>query len=108
VEDNRIPLNVITLSEHLENLMRISLIKDSEETKISLEPNILKSLIDELKQKLTWCKSEGFHNIPLICRPDIRLYVRRLLERDFPRLRVISYLEITPQYKLEVLATINI
>lgn len=108
MSENRIPLNVITVSEHLENILRENLVKTEEGTKISLDPNLFSNLINEIKQKLTLAKSEGFHNIPIICRPDIRLYFRRLLEKDFPRLQVLSYMEISPEYKLEIIFVLDI
>ena len=106
--DNRIPLKVISLSEDLEYLLRNSIIKDPDGNKIELNPSVLLKLNDEITKKLNWCFSEGFTTVPIVCRPDIRLYFRRLIEKAFPRLQVLSYIEITPNYKLEVVTTITL
>jgi flagellar biosynthesis protein FlhA len=106
--DNRIPLKVISLSEELEYLLRNSIIKHPDGNKIELNPNVLLKLNDEISKKLKFCSAEGFINVPIICRPDIRLYFRRLIEKTFPRLQVLSYMEITPNYRLEVIAIINL
>jgi flagellar biosynthesis component FlhA len=105
--DNRISLKVIALSDEVEESIRNSIIKEGEETRVELNSNLSAKLMDEIASKETWCLSHGFKNTPIICRPDIRLYFRRLIERKFPRTKVISYLEVTPDYKLDVISVIS-
>jgi len=105
--DNRIPLNVITLSDEVENYLRNNLIKDETGTKININNHIKAIIMNEIDEKFSWCKLNGFSNVPIICRPDLRLYFRRLIEKNFPRIQVISYMEIPPDYKIEVLCTID-
>ncbi|MFN8672599.1 MAG: FHIPEP family type III secretion protein [Candidatus Sericytochromatia bacterium] len=107
-EDNRIPLKVLTLSQSLEDLLRNKIIRDDNGTRIEISGvesvNLYKS-IDEKEEILL---SVGLKGVPIICKPDIRLYFRRLIERKYPRIQVISYMEVPPNYKLEVLGEINI
>jgi hypothetical protein len=105
--DNRIPLTVIALSDEVEECIRNTIVKDNEETRVEVCNNLMARLMDEIAGKESWCLAHGFKNIPIICRPDIRLYFRRLIERKFPRMKVISYLEITPAYKLDVISIIS-
>jgi flagellar biosynthesis component FlhA len=105
--DNRIPLKVIALSNEVEECIRNNIVKGEEETRVELSSQVTSKLMDEIARKETWCLSHGFKNTPIICRPDIRLYFRRLIERKFPRMKVLSYLEITPDYKLDVISIIS-
>lgn len=105
--DNRIALKVIALSDEVEECIRKSIVKDNEETRVELDNNLMVKLMAEIASKETWCLSHGFKNTPIICRPDIRLYFRRLIEKKFPRMKVLSYMEITPDYKLDIISIIS-
>jgi flagellar biosynthesis component FlhA len=105
--DSRVPLRVITLSDEVEECIRKNIIKTNDETKLELNGTLTLKLMEQIAKNEEWCLSHGFKNIPIICRPDIRLYFRRFIEKKFPRIQVISYMEITPDYKLDIVATIS-
>ncbi|GIW22689.1 MAG: hypothetical protein KatS3mg068_1696 [Candidatus Sericytochromatia bacterium] len=106
-DEKRITLNVIALNDKVEEYLRNNIVKDETGTKIILDSHISAIIMNEIDEKYNWCKLNGFNNVPIICRPDLRLYFRRLIEKNFPRIQVISYMEIPPDYKLEVLCSIE-
>ncbi len=105
--DTRVPLRVITLSDEVEECIRKNIVKTNEETRLELNGILTAKLMEQITKSEEWCLSHGFKNIPIICRPDIRLYFRRFIEKKFFWIQVISYMEITPDYKLDVVSTIS-
>ena len=67
----------------------------------------MSKLMKQLEEVQSFCIGNNLKKIPIICRPDIRLYLRRLIEKKFPSMMVISYLEIPPEFKIEILFTIK-
>jgi len=92
MNDKRITLKVIAISEDLEKALRNGIVSDHTGTKLALAPEIVKSIFSDLSEKEEILLRHGFRGIPVICRPDIRLYFRRLIEKNFPRTQVLSYL----------------
>ena len=107
-EDTRIGLKVITLSEELEVKIRNNIIKNNNGTSLELNTHDTLKLMDKLEQSEDFLSSIGLKGVPIICRPDIRLYFRRFIEKKYPRTQVISYVEVPPNYKIDVIGTIEI
>lgn len=107
MNDNRVPLRVMALSDEVEEYIRKNILKQPDGN-IQAQNNTMNVvLLDEISRKEEWCLSHGFINTPIVCRPDIRLNLRRFIEKRFPRMKVLSYMEITPDYKLDVISVIS-
>jgi type III secretory pathway component EscV len=52
-------------------------------------------------------KKEGCLPV-IICSTDVRRYLKKLIESNFPEVKVISYDEVYEGYKIEILRIISI
>jgi flagellar biosynthesis protein FlhA len=66
---------------------------------ISLDPTLVQRLMGRLQAEMEKIATDGFQPI-LLCSAKIRLPMRRLTERLFPTLVVLSYSEIMPDVEV--------
>ncbi len=104
-EDGKI--SVLTLSTQIEDLIRESIQKTEQGSFLTLEPNLVRTIIESIQQEAEKIHEEGFQTI-LICSPLIRRHLRQLIERFLPQAQVISHNEITAQTKIASLGTIQL
>lgn len=85
-------LLAITISPEIENQIAAGISSDGQS--LSLEPNFTRGLINSLNYEIeNALKSTG--NQPIIlCSSPIRMAFRRLIERTFPQISVLSYNEV--------------
>lgn len=105
-DENKIVLSVISLSEALEEYLRKNLVKDDSGTRIELNTHTALKLLGQIEEIENNFLLTGMKSIPIICRPDLRLYFKRFIEKKFPRFQVISYLEVSPDYKIDPIYTL--
>jgi flagellar biosynthesis protein FlhA len=85
-------LLAVTISPDIENVIANGISTDGQS--LSLEPNFTRQLIDSLNSEIeTALRSTG--NQPVIlCSSPIRMAFRKLIERTFPQISVMSYNEV--------------
>jgi len=85
-------LLAITISPDIENVIATGISSDGQS--LSLDPNFTRKLISSLNAEIeTALKSTG--NQPVIlCSSPIRMAFRKLIERTFPQINVMSYNEV--------------
>lgn len=82
-------------------------IRGEEERYISINPEIMKQLIEKISQALEEQMRKGYVPV-IICSGSLRPYLRKLLERYIPLVTVVSYEEISEDVQLRVDSLINI
>ncbi|NMA55657.1 MAG: flagellar biosynthesis protein FlhA [Firmicutes bacterium] len=100
-------IKVLTLDYSVEEAVEKSLQQTEQGTFLALEPqtatNILASLKKELEQLSPQQEIQAVLTSPLI-----RFYFKRLIERTFPQLNVISYSELDPDIAVDVLGRVSL
>ena len=100
-------ITVISLDPKLEEIIRKSLRETAQGTFIALNPKISQQLLIKLAAEMRNVVITGDKPV-ILCNPDIRPHVRRLTERHYPNLDVISFNEIAPNIKIEASGNISI
>jgi len=99
-------LPVITLDAKVENLIQNSIQHREHGSFLALDPQVAQKILDSLS---TLISSFGGGQQPvLLVIPQIRPHVRRLIERYFPSLAVLSHNEITANIKIKSIGTVTI
>ncbi len=99
-------LPVITLDSKVENLIQNSIQHREHGSFLALDPQVAQKILDGLS---TLISSFGGGQQPvLLVIPQIRPHVRRLIERYFPSLAVLSHNEITSNIKIKSIGTVTI
>lgn len=104
-EDNK--LFFITLDPKLEEHFKNSLHKSEFGTNIVIEPHLKSKFIELLTNELSNASNNGISPV-ILTSPTIRIYLRKLIEKDLPYVVILSYAEIADNIIHETLSQINI
>ena len=94
-------VNAMTLDPRLEQILRQSLSDISKGTGGALDPNLLKNVTESAERSLAGFGAHGASPL-VVTAPDLRRYVRAILERKLPQVPVVSFREIDASSPLRV------
>ncbi|MEW6595624.1 MAG: flagellar biosynthesis protein FlhA [Thermodesulfobacteriota bacterium] len=100
-------LNVLTLAQRAEDIIRESIQQSDHGAFLNLEPNLAQRLLEQIQQESEKAATNGYQPI-ILCSPVIRRHLRRLLERFMPHVMVLSHNEVTTQTRIRSMGTIEI
>jgi len=103
-EDGVIP--VITMAPEVEESIQNSIQHREHGSYLALDPRIAQKILDSLSGLMS--RFEGGQQPALLVIPQIRPHVRRLIERYFPNLAVLSHNEIAGNMKIKSIGTVSI
>jgi type III secretion protein V len=98
-------LNVLVLAPHHEEKVRRAIQQTAAGTYLNLPPADGKALIDDLSARLQSIQVP-ISELALLSAPDIRRFIKRVIELPYPQLDVIAYSEVTDQSRINILHTI--
>ena len=104
VVDGVIP--IITLSKPVEDAIAGAVQHKETGSFLSIDPQVAQQVLDSIGQAMKLF--EGGHRPTLLAAPQIRPHVRKLTERYYPSLTVISHNEVTPNLKIRSLGTVTL
>jgi type III secretion protein V len=101
----RSELGVVLMDAALEDTIRGAVSRTAAGSFLTLAPAAGRDIVTAVRRALAPLGSEL---PPLLTQPDIRRFVRKLVEIDFPELRVVSYAELLPEIAIKPLATARV
>lgn len=99
-------ISIITLDHEVEETILDSVQAGGQGTASGLEFAKAKSILEGIGKNIEKFKS-GMSPV-LLCPASIRLHVKKLTERYFPSLAIISHNEVAPQVKIQSLGTVKL
>ncbi|NMB10609.1 MAG: EscV/YscV/HrcV family type III secretion system export apparatus protein, partial [Tissierellia bacterium] len=103
--DNVLP--VITLHPRLEETIAQSVQNTQLGKYPVLEPQLAKKIMDNLQAVLEKLSTQGVNPV-IICAPQVRLPFKRLSQRYFPQLSILSLNEIIHGIDIQVMGTVSL
>jgi len=100
-------LPLVTLDQHLEDILREGIQKMDQTAYLSLEPSLAQRILISINQTLEKIVHLNYQPI-ILCSPPIRRHLKKLLDRFMPQVVVISHNELTAQSKIQSLGTVTI
>ncbi len=100
-------LYAVTLDPNLEEFINNAIERTERGSYLALSPEVSRKVMEQLKEKLTILIKEG-HAPVVLCAPQIRYQLRRLVSGQFPDVSVLSLSEILPDIEVEVLGNIAV
>ncbi len=97
-------LSVLTLDQKWETVIAEGIEHTERGSIISVEPRLLQSLFIELKNTL---ERTALPYPVILVSPNIRLAFKRLTERNFPGLIVLSFAEIVPEIQVQAVGMVK-
>ena len=97
---------VVTLDRKVEETIQTAVQHRERGSYLALDPGTAQKILDHLGKLLA--SFAGGQQPVLLVLPQIRPHVRRLTERYFPNLAVLSHNEITSQIRIQSIGTVTI
>ena len=99
-------MTVITMDRKAEEAVQTAIQHRERGSFLALDPKIAQKMLDSINTLLS---SFSGGQVPvLLVLPQIRPHIRRLTERYFPNLAVLSHNEITSQIRIQSIGTVTI
>ena len=99
-------LLAITLAPDVENSIAQGISPDGQS--LTLDPDFTRKLLDALNYELEKAISTSGNQPVILCSSPIRLPFRRLIERTYPQMSVMSYNEISNNVKAKSIGVVRI
>lgn len=99
-------LLAITLAPDVENMIAQGVSPDGQN--LTLDPDFTRRLLDNLNMELEKAISSTGNQPIVLCSSPIRLAFRRLIERTYPQITVMSYNEISSSTKAKSIGVIKV
>lgn len=100
-------LAVYLLDQGVEDVVRKSIRQTSGGSYLALDPATMQQIIKSLKREVG-DTTQGVKTPVLLTSMDIRRYIKKMIEQEFPLLPVLSYQELTPEITTQPLGKITI
>ncbi|MCL5036822.1 MAG: flagellar biosynthesis protein FlhA [Chloroflexi bacterium] len=100
-------INVITLDPEIEQIIRMAIQRTEMGTFLALDPNIGQQILTATGREVAKLQEKGLQPI-LLCSPEIRPSVRKLTDRSFPNLVVLSWNEIAPRVNVNSVGMVSL
>jgi type III secretion protein V len=99
-------LFVYLLDPEIEDVIRSAIRRTSTGTFLSLDPSLTHDILAALRRELA--SNQGSAQTPVIITDmELRRFVRKMVELEFPSLAVLSYQELTPELNVQPIARIS-
>lgn len=96
----------MTLEPGLEQILEASVQPTDRGPRLMLRPELVGRLIDGLRPLSESMTASGETPV-VVCSPNLRPHLRRLLEGSFPQLAVLSYAEVVPGVSVRSRGTVQ-
>jgi len=106
-EDKEATLQVISLNQEIEDVITKSVQETPQGSFMSIEPGVAQGILAGLKSSLEEVVSMGHQPVILVSH-QTRRFVRKLTERAFPAVPVLSHSEIAPNVKVNTLKVVRL
>ena len=100
-------LSVITIDPELEQALVEGISRGGEPGYGAVDPRVTDLMVRSLEAEAARAAGAGTEPVVLV-NPQVRLFVRRLIERSLPTVVVLSYNEITPDVRVERVGTVRL
>lgn len=100
-------INVITLDPQIEQVIAQSIQRTEMGSFLALDPNMGQDVLTSVGQEVGKLQERGLQPI-LLCAPQIRPALKKLTDRSFPNLIVLSWNEIAPKVNVNSVGMISL
>jgi type III secretion protein V len=90
-------LEPLTLDESIEDVIRGSISQTAAGSFLTLSPAAGRDIVASLRRALRACPEELQKHPVVLTQPDVRRFVRKLIESELPNARVVTYSELLPE-----------
>lgn len=100
-------LSVYLLDPEIEEIVRGAIKQTSAGSYLALDPDSVNSILKAMRNTITPTPPSGQPPV-LLTAIDVRRFVRKLIETEFPDVSAVSYQEILPEIRIQPLGRVQI
>jgi type III secretion protein V len=100
-------LEIYLLDPGIEEVIRSAITRTPAGSFLTLAPGPARDIVRAIKQTTDEVRPSEAQPLVLLTQPDIRRFVRKLVEGEVPDLQVISFAELLPEIQLQPLAKVE-
>ncbi|MEB2313711.1 MAG: flagellar biosynthesis protein FlhA [Sorangiineae bacterium] len=97
-------LSVCVLDSQIEEAVRGAIVRTGAGSFLTLAPAAARDIVTAVRRALASAELPDPERPVVLTQPDVRRFVRKLLETDFPGLRAVSYAELLPELGIKPVA----
>ncbi len=101
-------LGVVLVDAMIEDTVRRAVTRTPAGAFLTLPPAAARDIVASLRRAATEASQQGPGALVVLTQPDIRRFVRKLVENDLPDATVVSFAELLPEVTLRPLAKANL
>ena len=106
-KDDRGNISVVMLSPEIEDRISSAIQHTEHESYLIADPNLIQKIIGNLQKFVGTFTTRGLQPI-VLCSPKTRIHVKKVLERFFPNIIVLSHNEITHDVNISSLGMVEL
>jgi len=106
-QDREGNITVMMVSPDIEDKITHAVQHTEYESFVSPDPNMIKRLVGNLQKFISTFTASGLQPI-ILCSPNTRIYLRKILEKFFPNLVVLSHNEIVREVNIKSLGMVEL
>ena len=100
-------ITVMVMSPDIEDKISHSIQHTDYESFVSPDPNIVKKLVTNLQSLVNAFTTSGLQPI-ILCSPNTRIHFRKILEKFYPSMVILSHNEITRETNVKSLGMVEL
>lgn len=100
-------MTVVMVSPEIEDAINQSVQHTEHESFVAPDPNVVQKIVGSLQRFVKIFTENGLQPI-LLCSPNTRIYVRKVLEKFFPHIVVLSHNEISHDVDIKSLGMLEL
>ncbi|MES1043071.1 flagellar biosynthesis protein FlhA [Heyndrickxia oleronia] len=100
-------LKVVTVSGKIEKMIADGVQQTEHGNYLSIDPNDSQAILEAVANQVEQLSLIGQTPI-ILCSPAVRMYVRQMTERYFPRIPVLSYNELEANVEVQSIGVVNV
>jgi type III secretion protein V len=101
-------LEPLTLDDSIEEVIRGAISQTSAGSFLTLSPAAGRDIVASIRRALSNAPEELQRHPVLLTQPDVRRFVRKLIEADLPRARVVTFSELLPETTIHAACTASL
>lgn len=105
--NNEGTINVITLDPSIEQIVQGAIQRTEAGSFLTLDPNTGQEILQAISGQVQQLQERGLQPI-LLCSPPVRSALRKLTERSFPNLVLLSWNEIAPKVNVNSVGMVQV
>jgi flagellar biosynthesis protein FlhA len=105
--DDRDRMWVVTLDPAVEELINGHLERSERGTTNTMPPQTAQQIVQQISGKVNELTAAG-RSAVILCSPQVRLALRRMIESALPQVAVLAYNEIVPQIAVEAVGMVGL